>query len=78
VKSLQLPTLDIPELVRNVIAEIGYEGERGGGFDARTCAIITAVNKQSPDIAHGVSEHWKNVPINQPTTGIKLGLVIKA
>lgn len=47
--------IDMPEVVRNKIAEIGYEGERGGGFDARTCAVLVAVDKQSPDIAEGVS-----------------------
>lgn len=48
--------VDVTELARRVVAEIGYEGERGGGFDARTCAVVTAINKQSPDIAHGVSK----------------------
>lgn len=46
--------VDVPELVRRVVSEIGYEGERGGGFDARTCGVITAISKQSPDIAQGV------------------------
>lgn len=49
-------TVDVPEIVRRVVAEIGYEGERGGGFDARTCGVITAINKQSPDISAGVSK----------------------
>jgi S-adenosylmethionine synthetase len=48
--------VDVPELARRVIAEIGYEGDRGGGFDARTCGIITAINKQSCDIAQGVDK----------------------
>ena len=48
--------VDVPEIVRRVVAEIGYEGEHGGGFDARTCAVITAINKQSPDIAQGVDK----------------------
>ena len=47
--------IDMPEVVRSKIAEIGYEGERGGGFDARTCAVLIAIDKQSPDIAEGVS-----------------------
>jgi S-adenosylmethionine synthetase len=49
-------TIDVPEIVRRVVAEIGYEGERGGGFDARTCGVITSINKQSPDIAEGVTK----------------------
>ncbi len=47
--------VDFQELVRGVIKEIGYVGENGGGFDANSCAVLTAVNKQSPDIAHGVT-----------------------
>ncbi len=49
-------TLDMPEIVRRKIAEIGYEGEHGGGFDARTCAVLVAIDKQSTDIAGGVSQ----------------------
>lgn len=48
--------LDLQELVRSVITEIGYVGEKGGGFDANSCAILAAVNKQSPDIAGGVGK----------------------
>jgi S-adenosylmethionine synthetase len=47
--------VDFQELVRSVIKEIGYVGESGGGFDANSCAVLTAVNKQSPDIAQGVT-----------------------
>jgi S-adenosylmethionine synthetase len=47
--------VDFQELVRGVIKDIGYVGESGGGFDANSCAVLTAVNKQSPDIAHGVT-----------------------
>ena len=46
--------IDFQELVRSVITEIGYAGPKGGGFDANSCAILTAINKQSPDIAGGV------------------------
>lgn len=49
-------SIDVQELVRSVIKEIGYEGEKGGGFDANSCAILTAINKQSPDIAGGVGK----------------------
>ncbi|MBI5172069.1 MAG: methionine adenosyltransferase [Candidatus Melainabacteria bacterium] len=48
--------LDLQDLVRSVITEIGYVGEKGGGFDANSCAILAAVNKQSPDIAGGVGK----------------------
>src|SRR5262249_4155307 len=48
--------IDMPELARHTISEIGYVGERGGGFDAKTCAVLVAIGKQSPDIAGGVSQ----------------------
>lgn len=46
--------VDIPAVVRRTIEEIGYVGERGGGFDARTCAVLTSIDEQSADIAGGV------------------------
>ncbi|MBX9689627.1 MAG: methionine adenosyltransferase [Candidatus Obscuribacterales bacterium] len=48
--------IDVQEVVRKTIAEIGYEGERGGGFDARTCGVVVSLDKQSPDIAGGVDQ----------------------
>jgi len=45
--------IDLPELVRNVIREIGYT-KPTYRFDADSCAIINVINKQSPDIAIGV------------------------
>src|SRR6476620_6210849 len=44
--------IDVTDIARRTISGIGYEGERGGGFDAHTCGVVTAINKQSPDIAH--------------------------
>lgn len=45
--------VDIPKLIRNVIADIGYtKGEYG--FDAENCAVITSIDEQSGDIAMGV------------------------
>lgn len=46
-------TLDIQNLVRDVIKGIGYD-DASKGFDYRTCAVINTVGKQSPDIAQGV------------------------
>ncbi|MBI5143373.1 MAG: methionine adenosyltransferase [Nitrospirae bacterium] len=43
----------IPELVRETIREIGYTRAKYG-FDYETCAVITSIDKQSPDIAMGV------------------------
>ncbi|MCD8336224.1 MAG: methionine adenosyltransferase [Lachnospiraceae bacterium] len=46
--------VDIQKIVRDTVREIGYT--RGKfGFDADTCAVITAIDEQSPDIAMGVN-----------------------
>jgi len=45
--------VDIPELVRNTIRGIGYT-HSDYGFDADSCAVLTTIDKQSPDIAMGV------------------------
>ena len=45
--------VEIPNLVRKVIGEIGYDSA-DYGFDSHTCAVITAIDDQSPDIAMGV------------------------
>lgn len=47
--------VDIPDIVRNTIKEIGYNNS-GMGFDWETCAVITSIDKQSPDISMGVTE----------------------
>ncbi|MBC7359419.1 MAG: methionine adenosyltransferase [Desulfacinum sp.] len=46
--------VDIAEIVRQTIREIGYDGS-DMGFDWRTCAVITSIDKQSPDISQGVT-----------------------
>lgn len=54
--------VDIPKVVRRTIEEIGYTRAKYG-FDADTCAVITSINEQSPDIALGVNnslEHKTN------------------
>jgi len=47
--------VDIPKIVRRTIAEIGYTRAKFG-FDAETCAVITSIDEQSPDIAQGVNQ----------------------
>ncbi|MDZ5712547.1 methionine adenosyltransferase [Jeotgalibacillus haloalkalitolerans] len=45
--------VDIPKIVRETIKEIGYTRAKYG-FDADTCAVLTSIDEQSPDIAAGV------------------------
>ncbi|MFD1040172.1 methionine adenosyltransferase [Virgibacillus byunsanensis] len=45
--------VDIPAIVRQTIKDIGYTRAKFG-FDADTCAVLTAIDEQSPDIAGGV------------------------
>ncbi|MBX3274210.1 MAG: methionine adenosyltransferase [Sandaracinaceae bacterium] len=48
-------TLNYPKIVRETIADIGYT-HSDMGFDANTCAVLAAIEAQSPDIARGVDE----------------------
>jgi len=48
--------VDIPQVVRNTIKNIGYTGTASGGFDADTCAVLTSIDEQSVDIAGGVNK----------------------
>ncbi len=48
--------VDIPRIIRNTIKSIGYKGEEGGGFDYKTCAVLTSIDEQSTDIAGGVNK----------------------
>ena len=45
---------DMPQIVRDTIREIGYNNS-GMGFDWETCAVLTSIDKQSPDISQGVT-----------------------
>ncbi len=45
--------IDIPAIARKTVCEIGYDSAEKG-FDGNTCAVLVAVDKQSPDIAMGV------------------------
>jgi len=47
--------VDMPSVVRETIKEIGYT-DSAMGFDCDTCAVITSIDKQSPDITIGVQE----------------------
>ncbi|TLM68981.1 MAG: methionine adenosyltransferase [Deltaproteobacteria bacterium] len=47
--------IDYPVIVRDTIREIGYD-DSAKGFDCDTCAVLTSVDRQSPDISQGVTE----------------------
>ncbi|MDR9794423.1 MAG: methionine adenosyltransferase [Bacillaceae bacterium] len=47
--------VDIPKIVRETVKEIGYTRAKYG-FDAETCAVLTSIDEQSPDIAAGVDK----------------------
>ena len=46
--------VDMPQIVRDTIQEIGYNSSNMG-FDWQTCSVITSIDRQSPDIAQGVN-----------------------
>ena len=50
--------VDIQEVARETIRRIGYTNAEFG-FDYHTCAVINAIDKQSPDIAQGVDQAWE-------------------
>ena len=49
---------DIPKIARETIRDIGYDRAKYG-FDCDTCAVITSINEQSPDIAIGVNNAYE-------------------
>src|SRR3954463_15722570 len=50
--------VDIPKIVRDTIRRIGYT-DASYGFDCHTCAVISAIDEQSPDIAQGVDTAYE-------------------
>ncbi len=63
--------VDIPKVVRKTVSEIGYVRAKFG-FDAETCAVITSIDEQSPDIAQGVDK-GQDAKDNQEDELLKLG-----
>lgn len=61
--------VDIAEVVRNTIREIGYTKSEYG-FDADTCAVVTAIDEQSKDIALGVNQAWETKNMSKEKTEI--------
>ena len=60
--------VDIPQIVRDTVNEIGYN-DSAFGFDCNTCAVITTIDKQSPDIAMGVDNALEGREENACDTG---------
>src|SRR5829696_4030018 len=50
--------VDVPKIVRETVDKIGYNNA-AYGFDCNTCAVITAIDEQSPDIAQGVDTAYE-------------------
>ncbi len=61
--------VDMPKVVRGTIKEIGYS-DSSMGFDWQTCAVLTSIDKQSPDIAMGVD---RNGDIGAGDQGLMFG-----
>lgn len=59
--------VDISKVVRETIKEIGYTRAKYG-FDAETCAVLTAIDEQSPDIATGVDTSFEARQISETST----------
>ena len=66
--------VDIPNLVRKTVREVGYTRAKYG-FDADTCAVLTAIDEQSPDIAGGVnlSYEWRVLKSTDPLDRVGAG-----
>ncbi len=60
--------VDIPAIVRQTVKEIGYDNA-DYGFDCNTCAVMTTIDKQSPDIAMGVDNALEGREENAMDTG---------
>jgi S-adenosylmethionine synthetase len=51
--------VDVPKIARDTIRRIGYD-DAAYGFDCNTCAVISAIDEQSPDIAQGVDKAYES------------------
>lgn len=64
--------VDIPRLVREAIKDIGYTRAKYG-FDGDTCAVLTSIDEQSPDIAMGVDDAWESRVDGEHDTTASIG-----
>ncbi len=63
---------DIPSVVRKTIAEIGYDKPEFG-FDSNSCAVLTSIDEQSPDIAMGVDRSYECREGNDACEAVEFG-----
>jgi len=68
-------SIDYDKIVREIIAKIGYDRPEYG-FDAKNCAVIRTIGKQSPDIAQGVDTN-ENKEQGAGDQGMMLGFAIR-
>lgn len=61
-------SIDISKIVRSVVKDIGYDRAKYG-FDSETCAVLTSIHQQSPDIAMGVDNSLEGRQSNEFDTG---------
>ena len=61
-------SLDISEIAREVVKDIGYDRAKYG-FDCETCSVLTSIHKQSPDIAMGVDASLESRETDNFDTG---------
>lgn len=64
--------VDIPKIAREVVMDIGYDRAKYG-FDGTTCAVITSIDEQSPDIAQGVDQSGDDHTIGAGDQGMMFG-----
>lgn len=64
--------VDIPKIAREVVVDIGYDRAKYG-FDGHTCAVLTSIDEQSPDIAMGVNEAYEYREENGESDGLSNG-----
>jgi len=64
--------VDIPKIARQVIRDIGYNRAKFG-FDGDTCAVLTSIDEQSPDIAMGVDQALEAKTNGEPSKMDELG-----
>lgn len=61
--------VDIPSVVRDTVKNIGYVDSQAGGFDYKTCAVLTSIDEQSVDIAGGVNNSLETRESSEQDTG---------